>query len=169
MKEWNTQMKKTTISLELISSMDEELIGKLEDTIIKCADILLPEVICNIGLTICDNKYIKELNKEYRDKDSATDVLSFPMLDAECAGEIIYSDMDKDPETGELMLGDIVISYERAKEQAEEYGHSVEREVCYLAVHSMLHLVGYDHMVESDKVMMREKEESILIKLNINR
>lgn len=169
MKEWSTQVKKTTISLELISPMEEELISKLKDTIIKCADILLPDVKCNVGLTICDNEYIKELNSEYRGKDSATDVLSFPILDAKSAGKVIYSDIDKDPETGELMLGDIVISYERAKEQAEEYGHSVEREVCYLSIHSMLHLVGYDHEIPSDKTLMREKEESILTKLNINR
>lgn len=115
-----------------------------------------------VSLTFVDNMEIKEMNKEFRQKDSATDVLSFPMSDGE--------NFDIDPETDRIILGDIVISAERAKEQAEEYGHSLEREMCFLATHSMFHLLGYDHEVskEEEKIMF-EKQEKVLKKLGINR
>lgn len=115
-----------------------------------------------VSLTIVDNKEIREMNNEYRQKDSATDVLSFPMSDGE--------NFDIDPETDRIILGDIVISAERAKEQAKEYGHSLEREMCFLATHSMFHLLGYDHEVskEEEKIMF-EKQEKVLKKLGINR
>lgn len=115
-----------------------------------------------VSLSIVDNEKIKEMNKEFRQKDSATDVLSFPMSDGES--------FDIDPETDRIILGDIVISAERAKEQAEEYGHSLEREMCFLATHSMFHLLGYDHEVskEEEKIMF-EKQEKVLKKLGINR
>ena len=102
-----------------------------------------------------DNEAIRELNREYRDKDSATDVLSFPMYEA---------DEPIDDEE-EILFGDIVISLERAQEQAAEYGHSLKREVMYLLVHGLLHLAGYDHMGEEDKKQMREKEEKLLAKI----
>ena len=99
---------------------------------------------CEISITFTDNENIKELNKEYRDIDRETDVLSFPM--------------DEDD-----MLGDIVISLEKAKEQAEEYGHSIEREISFLCVHSCLHLLGYDHETsEEDEREMFAKQEEIL-------
>ena len=105
---------------------------------------------------------IHELNKEYRDKDSATDVLSFPL------GENGEYDIDED--NGCKLLGDIVISMERAMEQAELYGHSLQREVAYLTVHSMLHLLGYDHEAGGlEAVRMREKEEAVLIQLGLPR
>lgn len=103
-----------------------------------------------ISLVFADNESIRELNKTYRSKDSATDVLSFPLWDPE------------EEEVEEILLGDIIISLERAVTQAEEYGHSLEREVTYLMVHGILHLVGYDHLVEEDKKIMREHEEKIL-------
>ena len=106
-----------------------------------------------ISVTFVDNNRIHELNKEYRDKDSATDVLSFPL-----------------GENGEYDMGDIVISMERAMEQAELYGHSLQREVAYLTVHSMLHLLGYDHEAGGlEAVRMREKEEAVLIQLGLPR
>ena len=109
-----------------------------------------------------DNNRIHELNKEYRDKDSATDVLSFPL------GENGEYDIDED--NGCKLLGDIVISMERAMEQAELYGHSLQREVAYLTVHSMLHLLGYDHEAGGlEAVRMREKEEAVLIQLGLPR
>lgn len=115
-----------------------------------------------VSLTIVDSNTIKEMNKEYRQKDSATDVLSFPMSNGEY--------FDTDPETHRIVLGDIVISAERAEEQAREYGHSLEREMCFLATHSMFHLLGYDHEVskEEEKIMF-EKQEKVLKKLGINR
>ena len=92
-----------------------------------------------VSVTFCDNEYIKRLNGEFRDKDSATDVLSFPMYDFESE-----DDLPLNPD-GSLTLGDIVISVERAKEQAKEVGNSTIREIAFLAVHSTLHLLGYDH------------------------
>ena len=99
-----------------------------------------------------DNAAIREMNKEYRDKDAATDVLSFPMYEAE----------EEIADEEEILFGDIVISLERAQEQCEEYGHSLEREVMYLLVHGLLHLAGYDHMEEEDKKQMRTQEEKLL-------
>lgn len=113
-----------------------------------------------------DNEQIRGINCEQRDIDRATDVLSFPFLDAK-NGDITVS--DEDFYEGYLSLGDIVISLERAKEQAEEYGHSFEREVGFLTCHSMLHLLGYDHIDEADRVIMRKKEEEILKKLKLTR
>ena len=112
-----------------------------------------------ISITFVDNAQIKELNKQYRDKDIETDVLSFPM------GENgVY---DKDIETGAQILGDVVISMEKARDQAELYGHSFQREVGYLTAHSVLHLLGYDHIDNMERVRMREKEELIMEQLGL--
>lgn len=111
-----------------------------------------------VSVTFTDNDGIKELNRKYRDIDSATDVLSFPLLDFN--GE---NDEDFLPHELETMLGDIVISLERAREQAEEFGHSFEREVAFLCVHSMLHLLGYDHeKSEADDIDMRRRQNDIM-------
>ncbi len=113
-----------------------------------------------ISVTFVNNKQIHELNRQYRDKDMPTDVLSFPM------GE--NGKYDENPATGARILGDIVISMEKAEEQAERYGHSLEREVGYLTAHSMLHLLGYDHETSPlDKVHMREKEEHVMTQLGL--
>ncbi|MGN0663975.1 MAG: rRNA maturation RNase YbeY [Negativibacillus sp.] len=115
-----------------------------------------------ISVTFVDNEQIRELNAEYRNKDSATDVLSFPL------GEDGVYDLNN--ETGAYVLGDIVISVPRAIEQAEMYGHSLRREIGFLTVHSMLHLLGYDHENEGmEAVRMREKEEMVLNKLGLKR
>ena len=115
-----------------------------------------------ISVTFVDNEQIRELNAEYRNKDSATDVLSFPL------GEDGIYDMNN--ETGAYLLGDIVISIPKAIEQAEMYGHSLRREIGFLTVHSMLHLLGYDHENEGmEAVRMREKEEQVLNKLGLKR
>ena len=115
-----------------------------------------------ISVTFVDNKSIQELNAHYRNKNMPTDVLSFPM------GENGVYDIDED--NGCKILGDIVISMERAMEQAELYGHSLQREVAYLTVHSMLHLLGYDHENGGlEAVRMREREEAILIQLGLPR
>ena len=115
-----------------------------------------------ISVTFVNNEQIHELNRQYRDKDMPTDVLSFPM------GE--NGEYDVNHDTGAKILGDIVISMEKAVEQAQRYGHSLEREVGYLTAHSMLHLLGYDHEEGGlQKIRMREKEEAILIRLGLPR
>ncbi len=115
-----------------------------------------------ISVTFVDNAKIAELNNQYRNKPMPTDVLSFPL------GE--NGEYDLDPDTGAVVLGDIVISMERAMEQAELYGHPLQREVAFLTVHSMLHLLGYDHEAGGlEAVKMREKEESVLIQLGLPR
>lgn len=112
-----------------------------------------------ISVTFVDNKQIKELNTQYRDKPLETDVLSFPM-----GSDGKY---DIDPTTGAQILGDVVISMEKALEQSELYGHSFQREVGYLTAHSVLHLLGYDHMEPLEKVHMREKEEYVMDMLGL--
>lgn len=129
---------------------------------------------CEVSLLFVDNDEIREINNETRQIDRETDVLSFPMLDyenkkifKECYKNHEFSESDFDGE--ELVLGDIVLSLEKALEQSKEYNHSYEREASYLVVHSVLHLLGYDHMEDEDKVIMRKREEEILGKLNIIR
>lgn len=115
-----------------------------------------------ISVTFVDDERIHELNREYRNVDRSTDVLSFPL------GENgVY---DKNPENGACLLGDIVISVETAVRQAETYGHSLQREIGFLTVHSMLHLLGYDHVNGGiEEVRMREKEERVLTELGLKR
>lgn len=118
-----------------------------------------------------DEDEIREINRENRDVDKVTDVLSFPMLNITAGQKITNKDFcdEINPETNNFMLGSIVICTKRAMEQALEYGHSVLREIAYLTTHGILHLLGYDHIEENDKKIMREKEEEILLKLNIKR
>lgn len=113
---------------------------------------------------------IKALNAERRSVDAVTDVLSFPTLDGICGKKISAKDFPYDiDEEGNLFIGSIVICTDVAHEQAEEYGHSYERELFYLATHGACHLLGYDHIAEDDKKIMREKEERVLKKLNLTR
>ena len=113
-----------------------------------------------VSILITDNDGIQQINKEYREIDAPTDVLSFPILEFDEDGVMIEESGDYDGDM--LLLGDIVISLERAKAQAEEYGHSFEREIGFLTVHSMLHLLGYDHLDEAEqKAQMRQREEAI--------
>ena len=123
---------------------------------------------CEVNVLLTDDEGIREVNRTMREIDRATDVLSFPMFDltpGEHPGE-----EDADPDTGLVPLGDMCISVERARAQAEEYGHSFEREVCYLCVHSVLHLLGYDHLDEGEmKRQMRGREEVIMSQLKLER
>ena len=124
---------------------------------------------CEISVLFTDNSGIQTINREMREIDRPTDVLSFPMFELE-PGVPPEDEACLDPETGLLPLGDMCISLERAAEQAEEYGHSLERELCYLVVHSVLHLLGYDHVDEGlMKRRMRAREEAILGELGITR
>lgn len=126
-----------------------------------------------VNLTLTDNDGIHEINRMYREIDRPTDVLSFPMLSYETAGDFSKLEEDYDdnfnPDTGEIMLGDIVISVDKVKEQAASYGHSEEREFAFLIVHSMLHLFGYDHIEPEDAVVMEKKQTDILNEMNILR
>lgn len=126
-----------------------------------------------VNLTLTDNAGIHEINKSYREIDRPTDVLSFPMLSYEKAGDFSKLEEDYDdnfnPDTGEIMLGDIIISVDKVREQAESYGHSEKREFAFLIVHSMLHLFGYDHMTPEEAAVMEAKQNEILNKMNILR
>ncbi len=122
---------------------------------------------CEISVTLCTNEEIAGLNKEYMNRDGATDVLSFPQLAFDEDKCIFEDSMTYNGEN--LLLGDIVISLERAAEQAEEYGHSMKREVGFLTVHSMLHLLGYDHMEDAEREEMQAKEKKILSAINLPR
>ena len=117
-----------------------------------------------VSVSFVDNETIHKLNLEYRGKDKPTDVLSFPMTDGD------EEEDDIDLSTGAVMLGDIIISAEKAMEQANEYGHGIEREICFLAVHSTLHLLGYDHETsEDDEKYMNQTQEAILQKIGLTR
>ena len=132
----------------------------------RTADLLELGPDVEISVLLVDNETIRTLNRDYRDKDAATDVLSFPMeeeLPDETAPQIIGGPTER-------MLGDLVISVERAVEQAAEYGHAVERELAFLTVHGLLHLLGYDHENGGLEAMhMREKEEAVLLQLGLPR
>ena len=140
-----------------------------------CQAVLVTEKFehdAEVSVSFVDNKEIRQLNKLYRNKDKSTDVLSFPMVDYEIPGEFDFLEERDDcfnPETGELVLGDIVISKEKVISQAEEYGHSIEREYAFLIAHSMLHLFGYDHMEEDERIVMETKQKEILERLQILR
>lgn len=118
-----------------------------------------------ISITLTTPSEIKIINNEFRKIDKETDVLSFPMFEKDELDEMVKSGVNEIPET----IGDVIISVDRVKEQAEEYGHSFERELAYMVVHGFYHLMGYDHMVDEDKVVMRAKEENVLGLLNIIR
>lgn len=118
-----------------------------------------------ISITLTNPENIHRINKQYRDVDKETDVLSFPMFEKnELDEKIMNNDFEH-----EDVLGDIVISIEKVKGQAQEYGHSFEREFAYMIVHGFYHLMGYDHIKEEDKIVMRPKEENVLNKLGIRR
>ena len=123
-----------------------------------------------VGVTLVEPERIREINRDFRRVDSVTDVLSFPMIDgmlAEAAPAALLGCVD--PESGALELGDLVICPDRAAEQAEEYGHSLQRELGYLCAHGMLHLLGYDHEDEAERAVMRDKEEKALAALALSR
>lgn len=152
----------------------EELYSTIESVIdfaLKEEDVTIPY---EISVLLVDNEEIKSINNDTRNIDKETDVLSFPILDYP-NGKVfkeVYLNFDFDKtymDGSDLVLGDIVLSLEKAKEQSEEFGHSFLREVCYLIVHSILHLLGYDHIKDEEKVIMRKQEENILQKLDIRR
>lgn len=141
---------------------EEEIITKVTKTVLELEGI---KHDLDIYITLTNNKEIHKINKEYRDVDRPTDVLSFPMFERDEISKLREEKVDDVEE----ILGDIIISIPKVKEQAEEYGHSYERELAYLTTHGMLHLLGYDHMIDEEKTIMREHEEKVLEKLNILR
>lgn len=150
--------------MELIFSEDhmpgQAVIDRMEEAAVRCAEHegVDPERV-SVSVTFVDPLEIQELNRIHRQKDAVTDVLSFPQFESP-------SDM---PAEGEICLGDVVICSEQALLQADEYGHSGERELVYLFVHSMFHLLGYDHMNEEERAEMRKREESVMDALGVRR
>lgn len=154
--------------IEITQDM-EKLIYNCIEKVLDMEGFLLKAMV---DIILVDNQDIRKINLEYRDVDKATDVLSFPMLDLNPGQKFLDADTfvkDMDPDTGAVILGDIIVSMEKVKEQAEEYGHSFERELGFLIVHGMLHLLGYDHMTEDDRNTMRSREEAVLEALNLTR
>ena len=146
---------------------------ELAETVI---DAALDYVGCpyesEINLLLTMNEQIQQMNNEFRGIDRATDVLSFPMVDYDTPGDFDFLEERDDcfhPETGELLLGDIVISKEKVISQAEEFGHSIKREYAFLIAHSMLHLSGYDHIEDDERLEMEKMQKELLKKLNIER
>jgi probable rRNA maturation factor len=157
-----------------ILDVKEEFVDKLKNVIEFALKEEQVNIQCEVSLVLVDNSEIKEINKDTRGIDKETDVLSFPMLEYENKKVfkemyLDYKFLPSDFDGEELVLGDIVLSLEKAMEQSKEYNHSYEREAAYLLVHSVLHLLGYDHMEDEDKKIMRNREEEILNKLNITR
>ncbi len=142
--------------------IDSKLLATYEKAAAICTRLedLDPENI-EISLSFVDGDEIRTLNREYRGVDEVTDVLSFPLIED-------FSQIEEAPE-GEIFLGDVVINMDRVKEQAEEYGHSLEREAVYLFVHSVCHLLGFDHMEEEEKREMRQREEEVMKLLDLER
>lgn len=157
------------MKIEIFFSDEQEKLAPpddIEQLIESCTRAALEEEKISedaqVSVTLVDNEAIREINREHRNIDSATDVLSFPLGDEDS--------FDTDPETGAILLGDIVISLERAAEQAREYGHSFRREVAFLITHSLFHLLGYDHVdSEEDEKLMFGKQEKVLEALGITR
>ncbi len=157
---WENEQEKVNISKEIIKNITL----CIEKTL--CEENFTDDT--EISLTFVDDDAIRELNLATRNKDQATDVLSFPLIEQDDDGTLII--YDDDIIDGRIMLGDIVISAELANYQAKEYGHSLMREMCFLAVHSTLHLLGYDHerSAEEEKLQF-DKQEQILTSLGITR
>ena len=150
---------------KIISPKELNAYCKIAEEVLTCAESHFPtfaqDTGCAVSVYFMGNESIREINKEQRDVDRATDVLSFPFLVLhESDGEI--SEYDLDPESGAIMLGDILVSVEKIREQAEEYGHSRERELAFLLCHGFLHLMGYDHMEPADEAKMTALTEEIL-------
>lgn len=126
-----------------------------------------------VNLLITDNEGIREFNRQYREIDRETDVLSFPNLDFDHPGDFSRAEDHQadyfDPDSGELVLGDVIISADKVKEQAENYGHDEKREFAFLVAHSMLHLCGYDHVEDEERLVMEKKQEAVLQGLGITR
>lgn len=141
-------------------AISKDLLDLFTRAAVLCVELegLDPDPV-EVSLTFVDGEEIRVLNRDYRGVDNETDVLSFPMIE----------DFDELPEEGDVLLGDVVINMDRVKQQAEEYGHTLQREAVYLFTHSICHLLGFDHMEEEDKKEMREREEEVMRLLDLER
>ncbi len=159
-----------TINIEY--EAEKKLDIPYEDIITKVVEESLDYEDCpyeaEVNVLITDNREISQINQEYRNINNPTDVLSFPMVEYKTPSDFDFLEEEGadcfNPETGELMLGDIVISVDKVEEQAEKYGHSQTRELAFLTAHSMLHLFGYDHMEDEERILMEKKQEEILVR-----
>lgn len=156
---------------EVVFSFDiQEILDQIMETVM---DMEQCPYETEVNLLLTDSKGIREYNRDYRGMDRETDVLSFPSISFEKAGDFSNAEVCVadcfDPDSGELILGDIILSVDRVLSQASEYGHSVLREFAFLAAHSMFHLCGYDHIEEQDAIVMERKQEEVLTKLGITR
>lgn len=155
---------------------EERLSLPCEELAAEAAKAVLADAGCpyeaQVNLLVTGDSEIHEMNRRFREIDRPTDVLSFPMVEYGIPADFDFLETRKDcfdPETGELVLGDIVISRDRVISQAEEYGHSKKREFAFLIVHSMLHLIGYDHIEEDERIVMEEKQRQLMDRLGIFR
>ena len=153
------------IELDILWEIEEEkdIEIKIKEVVEKALEVEGAKCDINLSIVVTDNESIRKINKENRNIDNPTDVLSFPGYEKEEWEEL------KNYDSEVIYIGDIVVSKEKILEQAKEYETGFEREFCYLIAHGMLHLMGYDHMEEEDKKVMREKEEEIMKKLNLER
>ena len=158
------------VQIEFVETDEKDEYKKLIERVVRTCfeEENLQNTNLYLNVILTNPKNIRENNKAYRNIDKETDVLSFPMFQKEEIEALINKSQNENIEV-EDVLGDIMISIPRVIEQAEEYGHSVERELAYMVVHGFYHVMGYDHIKEEDKVIMRPKEEYILQKLNITR
>jgi len=146
----------------------------INDVIMAALDYVNCPYECMVEVDIVYNAEIQALNKEFREIDRPTDVLSFPLVDYDIPGKFDFLEEDDsfmyfEPESGELLLGNIVLSYDKILSQAEEYGHEIRRELAFLVAHSMFHLFGYDHIEEDERIEMERMQEEVLSSLGINR
>ncbi len=152
--------------VEIKDEFDFDVPREIERIVNACVDYLKCDYEVQVNVLITDNEAIHEMNLENRGIDRPTDVLSFPLIEWEVPGKCDFSENDEivlcDPDSGELMLGDIVISLDKVKEQAEEYGHSKKRELLFLVAHSMLHLFGFDHENDEEREEMERMQREIL-------
>jgi probable rRNA maturation factor len=164
-----------TVDFENESSKDLgiDLYGTAQEVIACALDYMDCPYEAQVSVLVTDNEEIHKMNLEHRQIDRPTDVLSFPMVTYETPGDFSILEEDEqdcfEPDSGELMLGDIVISADKVEEQAQEYGHSIRREYAFLITHSMLHLMGYDHMTEEEAREMERLQEEILSLMHIGR
>ena len=165
----NIQIEKET---EIDLGLDYEKI--IDEIVNEALDYMKCPYEIELNVILSDNEGIHQVNLEQREIDAPTDVLSFPMLDYEKAGDFSFLEREEEifnfnADTGELMLGDIMISLEKVREQAKEYNHSESRELAFLVAHSMLHLFGFDHMEDKERIEMEQMQEEILQNKNYRR
>ena len=160
----------TEHNITVVNEVSGEEAAKIIENAVKAAlEFEKVEQKCDVCVIITDDANIHELNREHRDVDRPTDVLSFPMMELTTGEAMVVNPLELD-ESGAVMLGDIVISIDRAKAQAEEYGHSEERELCFLTVHGMFHLLGYDHELgEEEEKLHFSRQEEILEAMGVRR